>query len=191
MNMVTIQGGMQVRCLCITVIVHFFSCWIDILFRDTQATLKRIEDLRLGDSAEAAMAADWLKWCNAPSDANGDALHHALNLHQDPSRGRTHIVFKTVRYIPTATALQDRFSVDGCEVFRIQEILPKLEELMGLDKGEGQEYIDGLFEELDANIHRKSGMVPFIDFTFSMNDKLQPWLASGERKFGIQLTQGE
>lgn len=66
---------------------------------------------------------------------------------------------------------------------------------MGLDKGEGQEYIDSLFEELDVkSVHPKSEMIPYVDFTFSMKDKVQPWLASGERKSGImgfQLAQGE
>ncbi|KAF7338748.1 MYND-type domain-containing protein [Mycena sanguinolenta] len=87
---------------------------------------------------------------------------HALGLHRDPGRGRTHIVLKEVKYVPTATKLKNKFRVISCGVFRIKDVLRDMEFIMGLGPGKAQECVDRVFigrqeQRLD---------VPFLDLTF-------------------------
>jgi hypothetical protein len=138
---------------------------------ETQA---KIERMSLTDPDGAKRAADWQLWCNSNHDATQFGLIHALGLHRNPQRGRTHIVFKQVEYVPTATHLKHKFRVLSCGVFRIKDVLRDVEVIMGLDHGEGQEYVDSVFYELEG-AHAK---VPFIDLSFG--DNISAWLGSGE-----------
>ncbi|KAJ7222074.1 hypothetical protein B0H12DRAFT_1031320, partial [Mycena haematopus] len=135
------------------------------------ANLEKIEQLSLTDPDGAKLAADWSLWRN--QEFTQFQLTHALGLHRDPKRGRTHIVLKAVEYVPTATKLQHKFRVVSCGVFRIKDVLRDIEAVMGLDRGEGQEYVASLFYEL-AGTH---GSVPFVDLTFG--DGIDAWLGSG------------
>ncbi|KAJ6600034.1 hypothetical protein DFH09DRAFT_1129272 [Mycena vulgaris] len=146
--------------------------------REMAATQKKIEAMSLTDPEGAKRAADWSLWCNSNHDATQFGLVHALGLHRDPQRGRTHIVVKEVEYVPTASKLKHKFRVLACGVFRVKDILRDLEAHMRLDRGEGQEYVDSLFDELDGT---RSGpeygtKVPFIDLSFG--EGVSPWLGS-------------
>ncbi|KAJ6469399.1 hypothetical protein C8R45DRAFT_1016921 [Mycena sanguinolenta] len=139
--------------------------------REMAANLEKIEHLSLTDPDGAKLAAHWSLWRN--QEFTQFQLIHALGLHRDPKRGRTHIVLKAVEYVPAATKLQHKFRVVSCGVFRIGDVLRDIETVMGLDRGEGQEYVDSLFHEL-AGTHAS---VPFIDLTFG--DGIEAWLGSG------------
>ncbi|KAJ7681136.1 hypothetical protein B0H17DRAFT_1206074 [Mycena rosella] len=147
--------------------------------REMAAIQQKIEDMRFTDPDGAKCAADWSSWCNSNHDATQFGLVHALGLHRDPRRGRTHIVVKQVEYAPAASKLKHKFRVVACGVFRVKDILRDLETIMRLDRGEGQEYVDSLFDELDgARIGPQySTKVPFIDLSFG--DGVMPWLGSG------------
>ncbi|KAJ7931303.1 hypothetical protein B0H13DRAFT_1959813 [Mycena leptocephala] len=136
-------------------------------------TQAKIERMSLTDPDGAKRAADWQLWCNSNHDATQFGLIHALGLHRNPQRGRTHIVFKQVEYVPTASHLKHKFRVLSCGVFRIKDVLRDVEVIMGLDHGEGQEYVDSVFYELEG-AHAK---VPFIDLSFG--DNISAWLGSG------------
>ncbi|KAJ7150914.1 hypothetical protein C8R43DRAFT_1005604 [Mycena crocata] len=142
--------------------------------REMAALQDKIEEMSLTDPEGAKCAADWQLWCNSNHDATQFGLVHALGLHRDPQRGRTHIVIKVVEYVPTATKLKHKFRVVACGVFRIKDVLRDLELVMQLDPGEGQEYVDSLFAELDST--RSGPKMPFIDLSFG--DGISAWLGS-------------
>jgi len=122
------------------------------------------------------MAEDWLNWRQAPNKIDTIALIHALNLQRDPSRGRTHIVFRQVEYTPDASkTIRNKFQIIRCGVFRIADVLSDIEAVMGLDKGEGQEYVQSLIDELDATDHAGQ-RVPILELKFG--DDLETWLGS-------------
>ncbi|KAJ7868581.1 hypothetical protein B0H14DRAFT_3132623 [Mycena olivaceomarginata] len=141
--------------------------------RKMVATQEKIERMTLTDPSGAARAADWHLWCNSNHDATQFGLIHALGLHRAPSRGRTHIVIKQVEYAPAARQLKHKFRVLACGVFRVTDVLRDIEAAMGLEPGEGLEYVESLFFEL-AGAHAK---VPFIDLSFG--DGISAWLGSG------------
>ncbi|KAF7348597.1 MYND-type domain-containing protein [Mycena venus] len=147
--------------------------------REMVATQEKIERMSLTDPDGAIRASDWKLWCNSNHDATQFGLVHALGLHCDPQRGRTHIVIKEVEYVPTATKLKHKFRVVSCGVFLINDVLRDIEAAMALDPGEGQEYVDSLFYELSV-VHAK---VPFIDLSFG--NGISAWLGSGTISEGL------
>ncbi|KAJ7931277.1 hypothetical protein B0H13DRAFT_1858124 [Mycena leptocephala] len=88
--------------------------------KELAATQEKIH-MSLTDPDGTKRAADWKLWCHSTDhDASKFGLLHALGLHRNPERGRTHIVFKVVEL------LWDWRS-----------------------PGEGQEYVDSLLDELE------------------------------------------
>ncbi|KAJ7922231.1 hypothetical protein B0H13DRAFT_1983716 [Mycena leptocephala] len=143
-----------------------------IYYCEMAETQENIERMSLIDSAGAKRNADWKLWCNSNHDATDFGLIHALGLHRNPERGRTHIVFKHVVYVPTATNPRHKFRVLSCGVFRIKDVLRDVEAIMGLDLGEGQEYLDSLVDEFeDGRLN-----IPVMDLSFS--EGLPVWLGS-------------
>ncbi|KAF7338739.1 MYND-type domain-containing protein [Mycena sanguinolenta] len=139
--------------------------------REIVAEQEKVKRLSLTDPDGAKLATDWSLWRKQPQF---DILVHALGLHRDPGRGRTHILFKAAEYAPTTTKLKYKFRVVSCGVFRIKDVLRDIELIMGLNRGEDQEYVDSLFDE-SAGTHAG---VPYIELSFG--DGLQAWLSSGE-----------
>ncbi|KAF7338746.1 hypothetical protein MSAN_02197000 [Mycena sanguinolenta] len=143
---------------------HKVLCW------ETVADLEKIEHLRLTDPDSAKLAEDWALWSK---QSRFDPLVHALGLHRDPTRGHTYIVFQVVEYVPTATKLKNKFPVVSCGVFRIKDVLHDIELIMGLNRGEGQEYVESLFSESAGRPAR----VPYIYLSFG--DGISPRLGCG------------
>ncbi|KAJ6572124.1 hypothetical protein B0H19DRAFT_1256032 [Mycena capillaripes] len=146
---------------------HKVSC------REMAANQEEIERMNLTDPLVAKLAADWSSWLKLNNNINQFGMIHALGLHRNLKRGRTHIVVKKVKYVATATKLTHRFRVVSCGVFLIKDVLHDIETLLSLDRGKGQEYVDSLLHELDA-IHAK---VPYIDLSFG--DGIPASLGSG------------
>ncbi|KAJ7604686.1 hypothetical protein DFH06DRAFT_1113421 [Mycena polygramma] len=130
--------------------------------RERVAAQEKIERMRLTDPSGAKRAEDWSLWCNSNHYATQMGMIHALGLHRDPRRGRTHIVVKHVEYIPAATKLQHKFHVASCGVFRIEDVLRDVEAIMNLDHDEGQEYVDSICYDPAG----RPGRVPFITLAF-------------------------
>lgn len=129
------------------------------------------------DPSKAQCAADWSRWHDGSHGKDEFAMVHALGLQRDPSRGRTHIIFYTVEYTPEASRdLMHKFQISSAGVFRIKDVLPEIETAMGLDPGEGREYIDGLLAELDTT-DRSTKMVPML-FLFIGDKDIQTWLGN-------------
>lgn len=132
---------------------------------------------------KAQEASDWYTWRVAPVPANTTCLVHALGLHRDPSRSRTHIVFKSVEYVPQAKSRQHRFKVTGAAVYKLADIWPDLEALMGLNKGEGKTYIKEMLEEFDHSVGNSKDMFPMLDLMFSVDNGKSVQTYLGMRKY--------
>ncbi|OBZ66306.1 hypothetical protein A0H81_13875 [Grifola frondosa] len=66
---------------------------------------------------------DWKIWLELPKNAVDEAQASALKLQQDPSRGRTHIVFREVEYVSSAKDPRRKFKITRCGVFRVADVL--------------------------------------------------------------------
>ncbi|KAI4519097.1 hypothetical protein K525DRAFT_206946 [Schizophyllum commune Loenen D] len=143
--------------------------------KEAAAQLAHIAKLKeSGQTAEARRAAQWQEFRTLPAlPANTTLLAHALSLKRDPSRARTHIVVKVVQHQPHATHAHDHFRFTHVGVFKLDDIYPEIEGIMGLNKGEGRVYIKEMLEEFDAGPGRenkKDGAnvrYPIFDLAFS------------------------
>jgi hypothetical protein len=84
------------------------------------------------------------------------------------------MVIKEFEYVPGATNLKHKFRVLTCGVFLIKDVLRDIETAMGLDPGEGQEYVDSLISEVPGEHPR----APFIEL--ALGDGIPVRLGSGE-----------
>lgn len=142
---------------------------------------KNVEELKASNPKAANKASEWIKWRDGTHMANTECLVNALGLHRDPTRGKTHIVFRQVEYTPRASKdLRYRFRVVRCGVFKIESVMGDIEMMMGLDKGEGVEYIDSLLADLGST-SPGGEKIPMLDLTFG--DGIQTWLGSGALVF--------
>ncbi|KAH7906754.1 hypothetical protein BJ138DRAFT_587334 [Hygrophoropsis aurantiaca] len=123
---------------------------------------KEIEALRSSDPGKAQLKSDWMKWRVGPLGANPDVLIHALGLHRDPSRGRTHIVFFSAKYTPDASRdMTHKFQIELAGVYRTSDVIPDIEACLGIKPGQGKEYIDGLLADADLKSVRR-GRAPLF-----------------------------
>ncbi|OBZ76097.1 hypothetical protein A0H81_03250 [Grifola frondosa] len=147
-----------------------------VMCKETARDKERVDELKKTDPINAQRAADWIKWRECTNSAETFALVHALGLQRDPSRGRTHIVIREVKYVPNESKdVRYKFKAVRAGVFRIADALTELERLMNLHKGEGTEYIRGLLADIDA-ADRSGQHVPILDLTFG--DEVDTWLGS-------------
>lgn len=150
-------------------------------YSDRVTVRERIAQRKSSDPTAAQLTIDFHRWVDAPHAANSEHVIHALGLHKDLSRGRTHIVIRMVRYTPsTSKDLRHHFLIESCGVFRIADVMTYLEGCMGLDPGEGQEYLDDLLDDDRTRI-------PL--FTLTVTEKTPSWL--GRSKQTISRMSGD
>ncbi|KAH7907077.1 hypothetical protein BJ138DRAFT_1104616 [Hygrophoropsis aurantiaca] len=119
---------------------------------------RALEALRSSGSDNAQRKSDWMKWRFGPLGANPDAPFHALGLQRDTSRSRTHIIFFNAEYTPHASRdMMHKFRIESAGVYRISDVLPEIEASLGRKPGEGKEYIDGLFANIELNFVQSGG----------------------------------
>lgn len=99
---------------------------------------------------DAERATDYKVWSTIDHEANKDALIHALGLHKDRLRGRTHIVVRGVEWVPSAKNARNKFRVASCGVFKISDILTTVEKLSGITPGTLQKQVDAIIESTDG-----------------------------------------
>lgn len=157
---------------CLDVILHCStSC------REAAEAKAKAEKLKAKDPRAAQKAMDWIKYRECTTPTNGSFLANALGLQKDPSRGRTHIVFRELEYRPKQSKdFRFRFHVVRIGVFKIKDVLKDIELMMQLNPGEGQEYIQDMFENINTDRTERKTMVPILDLTWG--DGLQTWMGS-------------
>ncbi|KIY71280.1 hypothetical protein CYLTODRAFT_487345 [Cylindrobasidium torrendii FP15055 ss-10] len=115
-----------------------------------------------GSKEETKLALDWIKWRDSNQPCNKECLVHALGIHSDPSRGRTHIVVKEIGRTPPALAKDplDNYHIISMGVFPIASIYREIEYFMMLEDGGGPAFIKEIFDNV------KEGMNPCLDMMF-------------------------
>jgi hypothetical protein len=133
------------------------------------ASIQKLKALELaGDKTTAKREADWQAWRVEANDEQTMLLVSALGLHRDRTRGRTHIVFKLLEYVPHERQLRHRFRVVQCAVFRIADVMQDIERMLSIDPGEGREDL----ESVDAS--QSDDLVPMYELLFG--EGLSTWL---------------
>lgn len=86
---------------------------------------------------------------------------HAVGLHRDPQRARTHIIIQQIIYTPKASQeTREKFRIIACSVFRRADAYGLIERVMMLKPGEGREYVEVMrFQESGVSIHDLAGYV--------------------------------
>lgn len=150
-------------------------CWRrHDLIRDIVTVNQRIEKMSLMDASAAQREKDWNAWRDSVDQS---PYISALRLHEDPGRARTHLVVEQSVYTPDAGRLaKDKFQIVKCAVLRMSDAYTEIERIMGLDRGEGVEYCDGLLRE-----HTRPGMlsVSILTLRFCEGFTTSTWLDSG------------
>ncbi|KAH9911647.1 uncharacterized protein B0H18DRAFT_892152 [Fomitopsis serialis] len=96
---------------------------------------QHIERLSLTDPSAAQKAKHWLEW---QMSIDSWAYASALRLQKNPGRAHTHLVLEKSVYTPDAGPLAtDKFTIVGCTVLRIADMLGHIELGMKLGPGEG------------------------------------------------------
>ncbi|VDC07653.1 unnamed protein product [Peniophora sp. CBMAI 1063] len=151
---------------------------------DMYKSRMRTEKLKAEDPSglKAKRHEDWIAWRNAPKSEFMFAEAHALGLHRDPSRSRTHIMVHFCEYTPSVSNdLRYKFRCAHSGVFKVSEIAPAIEAIMGLDPGEAPSFVDEAW--MEANL--SSGTAELAPGTFLpimellMGDGLETWLGTG------------
>jgi len=142
------------------------------------STLKTIEVLKRTNPKAAESLARWKVW--RTEAYYNEALIHALGVHQDQNRGRTHILVLFIEYTPKASNdLQFKFKVLYCQVLKVSDILANMETIFGPEKNDitkDVEYTLDLFS--DKSVKIKPHKVPLM--CLKMGKGLEPWLSLSE-----------
>ena len=143
---------------------------------DIAKAKQRAQQLKDAGSPDAKRVEEWIKWRDMSHYQNTTALFHALGLHRDLSRGRTHIVLRRMEYAPNASKdIRHRFRITHAGVFKISEIYTEIEYIMRLNRGKGKEYVDGFLT------YHETIKIPDVApaLSLSYGPGIQGWLTSG------------
>ncbi|KAK0210123.1 hypothetical protein DFS33DRAFT_1378111 [Desarmillaria ectypa] len=147
--------------------------------KEADAYFKRIAELERTNAFAAQQCRDWVDYRENPRLETEECFAHALGLTRDASRGRTHIIYQEVEYVPSVKNRLDKFRTTGVGVFKLEDVWQDLESRMGLDPGEGKVYIREMLEEFD---HRPGkgqvgeGPIPIFNLMFSATNDVQVYI---------------
>ncbi len=92
------------------------------------------------------------------------------------SRGRTHIIYQEVEYVPSVMGHLDQFRTTGVGVFKLEDVWQDIESRMKLDPGEGKVYICEMLEEFDHTSGQgrvEEVFIPIFVYMFSAKKDIQ------------------
>ncbi|SJL17599.1 uncharacterized protein ARMOST_21153 [Armillaria ostoyae] len=118
-------------------------------FREDAACFLRLADLQRKNAFAARQFRDWMNFRDNRRPEMEECFAHALGLAGDASRGRTHIIYQEVEYVPSVMGHLDQFRTTGVGVFKLEDVWQDIETRMGLDPGEGKVYIREMLKEFD------------------------------------------
>ncbi|KAK1223368.1 hypothetical protein PQX77_013767 [Marasmius sp. AFHP31] len=140
--------------------------------------IKRVEALKATAPTDAQCMEDWGLYKNSGFD--DVPSYHALGLCHDPNRGKTHIIFKLMEYLPQGGKdVLDRFRVISAGVFRIKDVLNEIEVFLGYNKGEGEQVIKEMLEEFSNGPGKGGRVCPFFNFFISNDKRIETYLSIG------------
>ncbi|KAF5366299.1 hypothetical protein D9758_005736 [Tetrapyrgos nigripes] len=136
------------------------------------AEIKRTEALKATAPDDAKCMEDWRHYNY--SSVDDVASYSALGLMHDVNRGRTHIIFKFVEYLPQGGKdVLDRFRVVKAGVFRIKDVLRDIEGFLNYNRGEAEQVIEEL---LQGNVGKEQKSYPFFSLSIPQDSRIGPYL---------------
>ncbi|KAK0234386.1 hypothetical protein EDD85DRAFT_843609 [Armillaria nabsnona] len=150
--------------------------------KEAAAYFKKIADLERISPFAAQQFRDWIDYRGNPRSETEECFVHALGLTRDASRGRTHIIYQEVEYLPSIKNQLDKFRTTGVGVFKLDDVWQDIESRMGLDPGEGKVYIREMLEEFDHGPGKgpvDEAPIPMFNLMFSATNDVQVYLRNG------------
>ncbi|KAG7098129.1 hypothetical protein E1B28_000100 [Marasmius oreades] len=121
---------------------------------------------------------DWNKYRTYDYDQRASV--HALGLKHNSSRGLTHIVIKSIKYVPNGGKdIVDRFMVVSAGVFAINDVLTEMDSLLNYHPGEARQAVNELTEEFNQGMGRDGTKVAFFSLLISDDKSLSTYLSRG------------
>ncbi len=151
-------------------------------FREDAACFQRLADLQRKNAYAARRFRDWMNYRENPRPERRESFVHALGLARNASRGRTHIIYQEVEYVPSVLDDLDQFRTTGVGVFKLEDVWQDIETRMGLNPGEGKVYIREMLKEFDDTSGQgrvEEVFIPTFTLMFSANNDDQVYLAIG------------
>ncbi|KAG7440389.1 uncharacterized protein BT62DRAFT_975945 [Guyanagaster necrorhizus] len=166
--------------------IFHYICFIKVLMtylkyrvscREAAAYFKRTAEVERTNAFAGQRFRDWMNYRRNPRSETLESFAHALGLARDASRGRTHIVYQDVKYVPSVQNLLDKFRTTGVGVFKLEDVWQDLEFRMGLDPGEGKVYICEMLEEFEPGKGRAGEpYIPIFSLMFSATNDVEVYL---------------
>ncbi|KAL0568742.1 hypothetical protein V5O48_013242 [Marasmius crinis-equi] len=140
--------------------------------------IKLAEALKAKSPDDAKCMEDWRHYQNSGFDQLPS--YHALGLMHDINRGRTHIVFKRVEYVPQGGKdVLDRFRVVSAAVFPIKGVLREIEGFLNYNKGEGEKVIEEMLEGFNNGPGKGGRAYPLLGLFITDDWRMGSYLSIG------------
>lgn len=142
---------------------------------------KELSALKESGSPAAQRKEDWLKWRMSNHGIPLTTPIHALGLHRDPSRGRSHVLWYTARYTPNAGKdAAKKFTISSISIFKLDDVLTHIEVLLCLEPGEGKPYVVGLLDGHSFHGNKDPGSYPYTLFVTVLDGERETFLGTCE-----------
>ncbi|PBK66635.1 hypothetical protein ARMSODRAFT_960149 [Armillaria solidipes] len=148
--------------------------------REDAACFQRLADLERKNAFAARRFRDWMNYRDNPRPERVESFAHALGLALDASRGRTHIIYQEVEYVPSVMDDLDQFRTTGVGVFKLDDVWQDIETRMELDPDEGKVYVREMLVEFDhipGQGRVEEVCIPIFILMFSAENNVQVSLA--------------
>ncbi|KAL0575626.1 hypothetical protein V5O48_006351 [Marasmius crinis-equi] len=148
-----------------------------ITCRDRMAERSEVEDLNINSAEDARCIDDWNRYKRSGFDGNNVSFH-ALGLHHNLDRGKTHILVKKVRYVPDGGRdILHRFEIEEAGVFRIREVLDDLDFLMDCGRGGTAKGMGMLRKDFGNGPGKAERIAEYFNFFISDDSRISTYLS--------------
>ncbi|KAK7035534.1 hypothetical protein VNI00_011827 [Paramarasmius palmivorus] len=142
------------------------------------ADIKRAEALKTLAPDDSKCIEDWGRYKSSGVDEV--TIYHALGLKFDLNRGKTHIMFKRVIYIPDGGKdILDRFRVIQAGVFKVSDVIKEMDGIMGYNPGETREAMDEMIDEFNHGPGKSGKSISFFTLYITDDTRMKGYLSIG------------
>ncbi|KAK0187429.1 hypothetical protein F5146DRAFT_1064975 [Armillaria mellea] len=117
--------------------------------RQQAEQFKKIAAVERISASAAQKLRDWTDYKEHPKPETLECFAHALGLARDASRGRTHIIYQEVEYVPSTKNRLDRFRTKRIGVFKFEDVWQDLGSRRRLDIDELKTSVRRMLDEVN------------------------------------------
>ncbi|KAF8636872.1 hypothetical protein AX16_010930 [Volvariella volvacea WC 439] len=142
-----------------------------IACRSIDKKQREIQDKWLTDAKAARFDKDFVKWNAMPQIIDQDVFVHALGLHRNPDRIKTHALFAEMEYNPASKDSTQKFVITSAAIYKVGEAARLMERLLGLGRGKATPQVEDIFK-----VHKAmctggfDGYIPTLCFLYNRDD---------------------